>query len=133
MKKIADAGLLIAALDKGDEHHAWARNVLQNESPPWLVCEAVLTEAAASIGAAEPVLEMLQVGDLELAFDLSKNKSEVLSLLRKYRDQSMDMGDACVVRMSELYGDSIVYTVDKTDFRVYRRYSRQTVPCVFPD
>jgi hypothetical protein len=35
--------------------------------------------------------------------------------------------------MSELFDDASVYTVDKTDFSVYRRHSRQPIRCIFPD
>jgi len=133
MEKIADSGLIIAALDKGDRYHVWAKKVLETETPPWLVCESVLAEICASIGTAEPVLQMLQLGDLEIKFSLEENTSEVLALIRKYRDQRMDLADACVVRMSEVLKGAIVYTVDKTDFSVYRRNSRQRIPCVFPD
>jgi len=133
VKRIADAGLIIGALDKRDRHHGWAKNLLEKESPPWLVCEAVLAEISASVGSPEPVLEMLRAGDLELAFAMDDNVMEVLALARKYRDQGMDLADACVVRMSELLEDSRVYTVDRRDFSVYRRNSRQAVPCVFPD
>jgi predicted nucleic acid-binding protein len=132
VNKIADAGLVIAALDGRDSHHGWAAGLLGREPPPWLVCEPVLTEIAASIGTPEPVLEMLQAGDLELAFDLDENRAEVLALVRKYRDQRMDLADACVVRMSELYEDAVVYTVDRKDFSVYRRHNRRPVRCVFP-
>lgn len=132
MKKIADSGLIIAALDKRDAHHEWARRILEAESPPWHVCEAVLTEISASLGTPEPALEMLRVWDLEIAFELGENASEVLALAKKYRDQGMDLADACVVRMSELFEDSVVYTVDKTDFSVYRRHSRRPIRCVFP-
>ncbi len=133
MKKIADAGLLIAGLDAKDSYHTWAVRLLGRESPPWLVCEPVLAEVAASIGTPEPVLEMLQVGDLELAFNLDDHRSQVLTLIRKYRDQRMDLADACVVRMSEVLEDSVVYTVDRKDFSVYRRNGRRLVRCVFPD
>jgi len=76
---------------------------------------------------------MLQMGDLELAFSIDEQIGKVLELTRKYRDQRMDLADACVVRMCELFDDSRVYTVDKTDFLVYRRKTRQPIPCVFPD
>jgi predicted nucleic acid-binding protein len=132
VKKIADSGLLIAALDGHDTHHPWAAGLLGSESPPWLVCEPVLAEIAASIGTAEPVLEMLQVGDLKIAFELDENRTEVLALVKKYRDQRMDLADACVVRMSELFEDAVVYTVDRTDFSVYRRNGRRAIRCVFP-
>jgi predicted nucleic acid-binding protein len=132
MKKIADSGLLIAALDKTDGFHSWAANLLEDKPPPWLVCEPVLAEVCASLGTSEPLLEMLQVGDLEIQFSLEQNLAEVLALTRKYRDQRMDLADACVVRMSELLRGSVVFTVDPTDFSVYRRNSRQPIPCVFP-
>jgi predicted nucleic acid-binding protein len=131
-KKIADAGLLIAALDAGDEHHGWARQALETEAPPWLVCESVLAEVSASVGTPLPVLEMLHRGDLELAFELEDHLAEVLALSRKYKDQGMDLADACVVRMSEVFENSVVYTVDRKDFSCYRRRGRQAIPCKFP-
>lgn len=132
MRKIADAGLIIAALDERDADHGCAARLLGRESPPWVVCEPVLAEIAATIGTPEPVLEMLQVGDLELAFDLGENRAEVLAMARKYRDHEMDLADACVVRMSEWFEDSVVYTVDRKDFTVYRRHGRRPVRCIFP-
>jgi predicted nucleic acid-binding protein len=107
--------------------------VLREHAPPWVVCEAVLAEISASLGTPEPVLEMLQAGDLKLAFDLDENKAEVRALARKYRDQEMDLADACVVRMSELFDDALVYSVDRRDFSVYRRHGGQPIRCVFPD
>ena len=132
MKKIADSGLLIAALDRGDEHHQWACRAFEEHQPPWFVCEPVLAEVSASIGTPIPVLEMLLAGDLEMAFQIEEHAPELLALVRKYRDQKMDLADACVVRMSELF-DATVFTVDKKDFSIYRRHSRQKVPCVFPE
>ena len=131
-RKIADAGLLIAALDARDAHHGWARQALENESPPWLVCEPVLAEVSASVGTPLPVLEMLRRGDLEIAFELGDQVAEALALARKYSDQGMDLADACVVRMSELFEDAVVYTVDRKDFSCYRRRGRHPVPCQFP-
>jgi predicted nucleic acid-binding protein len=133
LQKIADAGLLIAGLDRSDHHHDWARSVFELEAPPWLVCEPVLHEVSINIRTPEPLLEMLRIGDLEIAFQLDENVAEVFALIKKYRDQEMDLADACVVRMSELFEDSRVYTVDRTDFSVYRRYSRRPIPCIFPE
>ena len=76
---------------------------------------------------------MLRVSDLEIAFELAENISEVLALVRKYKDQDMDLADACIVRMSEIFENSTVYTVDKKDFSVYRKRSREPVRCVFPE
>jgi hypothetical protein len=43
----------------------------------------------------------------------------------------MSLADACLVRMSEIVPDPVVLTTD-TDFTIYRRHSRQVVPCLFP-
>lgn len=52
-------------------------------------------------------------------------------LLRRYRDRPMSLADACLVRMSELYNDSEILTVDG-DFRVYRRRGRSVIPTLMP-
>jgi hypothetical protein len=43
----------------------------------------------------------------------------------------MSLPDACLVRMSELIGDGVVFTLD-SDFRIYRRHKRQTIPLLIP-
>jgi predicted nucleic acid-binding protein len=77
-------------------------------------------------------LKMVARGDLILEFRLAENTGEVLTLLEKYADRSMDLADACLVRMSELSARCKIWTVDIEDFRVYRRHGRQTIPCEFP-
>jgi hypothetical protein len=42
------------------------------------------------------------------------------------------LADACLVRMSENYPRSVVFTLDH-DFVVYRRNSRQIIPTLLPD
>ena len=55
----------------------------------------------------------------------------VLTLLRKYADVPMSLADACLVRMTETLSDPLILTTD-SDFRIYRRHSRQLVPCLTP-
>ncbi len=66
------------------------------------------------------------------AFDLGDDVERVIGLMEKYADVPMSLADACLVRMTETLADPIVLTTD-ADFRIYRRHSRQTVPCVLPD
>ena len=132
MKKIADAGLLIGFLDRLDPHHQWAARVFETESPPFYTADAILAEAAAVLGTAAVVLQMVEAGDLVLALDLGQEVSHVRALVQKYKDRKMDLGDACCVRMAEMLPGSTVYTVDRADFTVYRKNGRQPVPCVFP-
>jgi len=91
-----------------------------------------LGEVAAVLQNADEVLQMVEVKDLVLALDLGKEVSAVRALVQKYSDRKMDLGDACCVRLSEMLAGSVVYTVDKQDFLVYRKSGRQPVPCVFP-
>jgi len=133
MKKIADAGLLIAFLDRRDEHHEWAARIFETESPPFYTADVIIAEVAAVLDSSDEVLHMVEVGDLVLALDLGPEVSGIRALIRKYRDRNMDLGDACCVRLAEILSASVVYTVDKRDFGVYRKHNRQPIPCVFPD
>jgi predicted nucleic acid-binding protein len=69
---------------------------------------------------------------LLVSFKLAENLEPVLKLLGKYSDVPMSLADACLVRMTETLADPVILTTDK-DFRVYRRHSRQMVPCVTPE
>ena len=65
------------------------------------------------------------------AFDLASHMDPVLKLMRKYGSVPMSLADACLVRMTETLADPVILTTD-TDFQIYRRHSRQIVPCVVP-
>jgi hypothetical protein len=55
----------------------------------------------------------------------------IADLLEKYSNIPMSLADACLVRMSELREDSVVFTIDR-DFRLYRRYGRRVIPTLMP-
>src|SRR5436305_11134444 len=102
MRNILDAGPLIAALNRGDEHHQWARDTLAQLGFPFYSCAEALTEAAAMTSQPVAIVEMIESGDIILDFDLEEQAAGVLALLNKYSDREMDLADACIVRMSEL-------------------------------
>ena len=132
MKHILDAGPLIAALNARDTHHRWACQTLERLGAPLYSCPEAMAEAAAMTGRPSQIVEMIQAEEIVLAFDLSAQTAGVLSLLRKYRDHGMDLADACIVRMTELMRDCKVVTVDRADFAVYRRNSRELIPVIVP-
>ncbi len=133
MSKIADAGLIIAFLDRKDRFHSWARSVFDRESPPFYIAEPVVAEIAAVLGTADDVLRMIEREDLRIGMTLEEEAEALRHSIKRYSDRKMDLGDACCVRMSELLRHAVVYTVDRTDFTVYRRADRTAVPCIFPD
>ena len=132
MKHILDAGPLIAALNRRDEHHSWAGEIFDRLGPPCFSCSEALAEAAAMTGQPRAIVEMIQAGEIILDFDLSEQSAGVLALLNKYADRQMDLADACIVRMSELNRESRVLTVDRNDFAVYRRNGRERIPLITP-
>ena len=66
-------------------------------------------------------------GILGVDFEFEAQAPAVWRLVQKYSDLPMDFADACLVRMSELYTDCLIWTTD-SHFRVYRRHGRQTIP-----
>jgi len=44
----------------------------------------------------------------------------------------MSLADACLVRMSEIYSNSVVFTLD-SDFRIYRKNKKQMINLIIPD
>jgi predicted nucleic acid-binding protein len=133
VKKIADTGLLVTAADPHDRHHAWAADALRAHAP-FHTCEAVVLETAWVLGSPVPVLGLIARGDLVLdpAFDFAAETPRLLALCLRYADRSMDLADACLVRMTELTLRCKIWTVDRADFSAYRRHGRQAVPCEFP-
>ena len=132
MKGIADTGLLVAFANARDQHHDWAVAVAERITEPLLTCEAVLAEAAFHLRSVEIVLAMLRDGLVVLAFDVNDHLPQLAALAKRYADRAPDLADLCLVRMSELYPRHSVVTVDRDDFRVYRRNKREVIPLVCP-
>jgi predicted nucleic acid-binding protein len=131
---LVDAGFLVALLNRRDEHHAWAVAQAEQFAPPWTTCEAALSESFHLLtpGGTPALIELLSRHAVTLALDLGRHMRPVLGLLQKYSDIPISLADACLVRMSETLGESVLLTTDG-DFRVYRRHGRQVIPYVMPD
>ena len=132
---LLDAGPWVAYLRRADKHHGWAREQFSAREA-FVSCDAVLAEVCARLEyyGNDPLaaLEFVKAGVVALPFDLQGNIVFVDALMRKYRDQPMDLADACLVRMTEIEERSLVISTDG-DFRVYRRNGREVIPCVLPD
>jgi len=132
---IMDTGPLVAFFDRDEEHHQWVREQTKRLEPGFVTCEAVMAEAAYLLrrAAVEPevLLNLIQRQLITLPFRLEEEVQAVARLLRRYRNVPMSLADACLVRLSELYSDCTVLTLD-SDFRVYRRHGRQVIPILAP-
>jgi predicted nucleic acid-binding protein len=132
---LLDAGPWVAYLRRADQHHVWAREQFSAREE-FVSCEAVLAEVCARLQyyGNDPLvaLEFVKSGVVTLDFDLQSELISVENLMRKYRDQPMDLADACLVRMTEMKPRSLVVTTDE-DFKFYRRNGREVVPHVLPE
>ncbi len=135
---LLDTGPLVAFFDRSDADHAWAKEQWARAPLPMLTCEAVLAEAAYLLQeraglAPGKLLALFERGIVSIPFRLDEQAGLVSRLLERYCDQEMQLADACLVRMSELKRDCRVFTLDKTEFQVYRRFERQMIPLAAPE
>jgi len=133
---LVDTGPLVAALNRKDVSHGWAKERLASISPPLLTCDAVLSKAAYLLrdatGGPLALLELLTRGLVRSPFHLEDEAKVVAQLLARYSSVRMDLADACLVRMTEIYGDCELLTLDHEFRDVYRRHGRQVIPTVMP-
>jgi predicted nucleic acid-binding protein len=130
---IVDASYLVALLSHRDVHHEWATEQAVRYTRPWQTCEAALFETFHMLRSegASSLMKLLRRKSLSLPFVLAQEFETVLLFMQKYADVPMSLADACLVRMTETLPNPLVLTTD-SDFRIYRRHSRQVIPCAMP-
>lgn len=130
---LVDTGFLVALISRRDGNHDWAAAQAPRFPPPWLTCEAVLSETTHLLGGhgTRSLASLLRRGALVSSYRFSDDTDAVLRLLAKYSSVPMSFADACLVRMTETLNDPMLLTTD-ADFRIYRRHGRQIIPCALP-
>jgi predicted nucleic acid-binding protein len=134
-RAIVDTGPLVAFLVKEETHHQWAAQQFQQLQAPLLTAEAVLTEAfflltRVSHGTTK-FFELLDSGLLHVDFSIIGERIALEKLVRRYANVPMSLADACLVRLSELYAQAVVFSLDH-HFQIYRRHGRQPIPLLIP-
>jgi uncharacterized protein len=130
---IIDSSALVALLDPRDPYHPWSREAVAHLPLPWVTCEAAVAETFFLLARPEAarLSRLLRDGRLRVTYGLQSEGKPVLDLMDKYADVPMSLADACLVRMTETLPQPLIVTTD-ADFRIYRRHSRQVVPCLMP-
>ena len=120
---LLDTGVIVALLDRSERAHLRCVESVNTLAAPLVTCEAVITESCYLVrglkGAAEAVLANVASGMFQIAFRLPTVADEVGQLMRKYRDQDMDLADACLVHLAGELRTGEILTLD-SDFDVYR-------------
>jgi len=138
MAALADSGLLIAAVNRGDRHHGWAvRHVLaaRQARAKIVVPDAVVGEAFTKLrydrlvsprkdaGIAMSVFRLVDEADdvFEVRFGDRETYGRARDILAQYRDQSFSYVDALAFTFLDADASlKQVLTVDGRDFSTYR-------------
>ena len=118
---LVDTGPLVAAIDAGDSHHAWAKATLPKLTGRMLTCEAVASEAAHLLDNNPAAMASLHafLGRMEIVPVLRDELDQVFARLNRYATR-MDLADGCLVALAARDSDAIVLTTDTRDFSTYR-------------
>jgi predicted nucleic acid-binding protein len=130
VKLIVDTGPLVALLDRKDPYHRWAVETFEELATPYLVCDAVLTEASHLLGDSTALRAAWRADELVIGLDTARHRDRICALIDKY--EPMDFADACVVMMAELHHGATVVTVDRKDFSRYRLHGRNAIRTLMP-
>jgi len=132
---LVDTGVLVALLNRKEQHHAWAVEKSRTLPAPLLTCEPVLTEtyflASPLPGGVLRFFEFLNSGMLAINFSVIGERDALWKLIHKYEDLPMSLADACLVRLAELHPGASVFTLD-SHLRLYRKNGRQQIPVIMP-
>ena len=129
---IADTGFLVAFANRKDKFHDWALAIAEGITQPLLTCEAVLAETAFHLQSVSISLAMIHMGLIALAFDCNEHLPQLDALAKRFADREPDLADLCLIRMSELHPRHSVVTINQSDFQIYRRNKRDTIPLICP-
>jgi len=125
---LMDAGPMVALLNPRDKHHRSCRSALRKMRQELVTVWPAITEAMYLLGAPgfqDALWEMLlQDSPRVLPLGLS-DMTAMRKLMQKYAHQPMDLADAALVHAAEREDIRAVFTVDRSDFEVYRVRGRQ--------
>lgn len=130
---IVDVGPLLAFLDPRDiEHHA-VRKIMDDLPMPLLTVESVLSELSFLLRRdGRPMAGstwLVSRGMLDIVPVFPDHAARIAELMERYANVPMSFVDAALVKLSELYPSSPIFTLD-SDFAIYRRFMRDPLPLI---
>ena len=136
MVTLLDTGPLVTFLGSGLHREEWVHQQWKRLRPPLITCEPVLTEAAFLLKREgidpDGIFELVARGIVEIGLEIQSELADIRALMRRYRDQPMSLADACLVRLTELNSNAVIFTLD-SDFRIYRRHGNKVIQTLMPN
>jgi predicted nucleic acid-binding protein len=132
---LADAGALLALLDRGDRWHEACADTFRRLRLPLATSAAVLAELFHLLGENRRELTaawgLLRSGAISVLPISDPDLPSLEALMEKYHDRPMDFADATLVHLARREDLTTIFTVDHSDFETYRIDGRrrfQVVP-----
>jgi predicted nucleic acid-binding protein len=120
---LLDTGVVVALFDPDERRHSECLAVVEELRRPLVTCEAVVAESCYLLrrlrGAAEAILDNVVRGTFYVSPVLESSAASVQSIIRKYRDHSIDLADACLIHLADELDTGEIFTLDR-DFLFYR-------------
>lgn len=123
---VLDSGVLIAAVDAGDRHHAACVELLDRRDERFVIPAGVVVEVCwmlgrrVSVDAESTFLRSLGDDGLAVETITGADYQRVAELVDTYRNLPLGAVDAMVVAVAERLGVRTVATIDRRDFAVVR-------------
>lgn len=132
---LVDAGPLVALVDADDQYHEKCVAALKSFREPLGITWPPVTEAMYLLSdlpaAQEAIWEMLAREAIQLLPLEWRDIPRMRELMRKYADRPMDLADASLIAVAEREAVRKFFTIDQSDFAVYRLHGRVR-PIIFP-
>jgi predicted nucleic acid-binding protein len=125
-KSIFDTGFLFAYFDKKDTYHPECHRLMPIELPNALLPDVVLPELAylilreLDVKILTDFLRSVANGDFELVRTTEADLERAAEILEKYKDNNIDLVDACIVAIAERLEIQKILTVDRRHFGVFK-------------
>lgn len=121
---LVDAGPLIALIEPTDRHHRACVAALGAIDEPLLTVWPAFTEAMYLLSGSERSQEalwgMAESGGVDFAALTVDDVPSLRELMRRYRDQPMDLAAAALVHVANRQNLRKIFTLDRRHFEVYR-------------
>ncbi|MDI6749887.1 MAG: type II toxin-antitoxin system VapC family toxin [Pseudomonadota bacterium] len=128
MRVLVDTGPLVALADRRDGKHETCKRWLRDFRGELITTWAVLTEVAhltPSVTAGIAILRWIREGGMAVLPLGEDELALAVDWMERYADRPMDLADASLIVAALKTGITAVWTLDRSDFDVYRLPNRR--------
>lgn len=104
---LLDSSVLVAFINKRERLHLWATEQWKMVKPPFLTCEAVITEACFLLQdvyeGEDAVMSLIQRQTIQIPFQLANESETVRALMRQYQNVPMSLADSPFAHFKSSY------------------------------